>query len=406
MPDERNEPQGSESASSGRPDHAASVPSARQDDPAGDAFVFEDAVVRVASSRASTYDPQACAAFALGWQMAELYRPPRGGRFKGQDDDDLPGLGSLNVEARIEILMDQIQAAISALRYPIEQAGLPAISLDKVRATIGQDRQVHRKAVRALHQQVLGSLTAADFRLGTSYGLGRALADTCRKPTDQHSLQAELSRYRIVNLLGWLDDLGSVFPDHTAHSVYASLERWCDWAQKLGETQQMPEDTIRALGRQGELWRALLSGEKRATEMLEPGNYLDAAHDLEKHMRSIVRSAIWRFPILSFGILVLLVSGIVLLVAGGTSQIIGGATSLIAAFGLTWKGLGSGVGRLTGKLEEPLWGTAIDGAIANAITLLPDNAQDHRGRRVLATQLPASQDQSDTRPPRPPAAEE
>src|SRR5437879_4704728 len=36
---------------------------------------------------------------------------------------------------------------------------------------------------------------------------------------------------------------------------------------------------LRSFRRQGELWRALLSGEKKATEMLEPENYVKTARD-------------------------------------------------------------------------------------------------------------------------------
>jgi hypothetical protein len=343
-------------------------------------------------SDADRAHPGTSAAFVLGWQMAELYRPGRSGGLGRQDDADLPGIGSLKTQARIEILVGQVQVGLTALGEPISKAGLPVIGLDALRGSLGQNEQERQQAVLVLHREILGSLTAAGFRLGTAYGLGRALADTCRKPTDQQSLQAELSEYRISSLLAWLDDLGSAFPAHAAHTVSVSLERWSAWTGELGDTQPMPAGTIPALGRQGEIWRSMLSGEKAGTEMLETGNYLDAAHNLSKQMRSILRSVIRHFPLLSLAILLLVGLGIALLAIGGSSQIVAGASSLIAAFGLTWKGLGTALGRLAKRLEQPLWATALDGAIANAITLLPDNAQDHRRRRALAMQLPASQE--------------
>jgi hypothetical protein len=339
-----------------------------------------------------TSHPETSAAFVLGWQMAELYRPPGAGRFGGQDDDDLPGLSALKPEARVEILVDQIQTGLSALHVATGKAGESEISFEALRQSLGHGAPARQQAVLVLHRQILGSLTARDFRLGNAYGLGRALADMCRKPTDQHSLQTELSKYRVSSLLVWLDDLGSAFPQHAAHTVGVSLERWRDWAEALGDGQPMPDGTIRTLGRQGEIWRSLLSGEKAGTEMLEPGNYLDAAHDLAKHMRSVLRSVIRHFPLLSLAIVILLALGIALLAVGGSSQIVAGASSLIAALGLTWKGLGTALGRLAWRLEQPLWATSLDSAIADAITLLPDNAQDHRRRRLLAIQLPTSQD--------------
>ncbi|HWF49090.1 MAG TPA: hypothetical protein VG294_00485, partial [Solirubrobacteraceae bacterium] len=52
-----------------------------------------DAVLE-ADPETRTSHPETSAAFVLGWQMAELYRPPGAGRFGGQDDDDLPGLSA------------------------------------------------------------------------------------------------------------------------------------------------------------------------------------------------------------------------------------------------------------------------------------------------------------------------
>jgi hypothetical protein len=325
--------------------------------------------------QANTADPQVSIAFALGWQVAELYRPPDQRTIDGQDDEDLPGLGALAPQVRIEILVDQIQAALSALRETIQRAGLPTIDLDALRASLLQDEQARRQAVGTLHGQIIGSLTAADFRLGKAYRLGRALADACRKPTDHASLQAELSKDRISKLLRLLDDLASAFPPHAAHSVYGSLERW-----------ETAEADIPLLRRQGELWRALLSGEKLGTEMLEIGNYLDAAHQFARQMRAVLRGVIVRFPILVVLIVGLLALGVVLLATGGSSKIVAGASSLIAALGLTWKGLGGALSQLVTKLEQPLWGAVIDVAITDAITLLPDNKLDRRGRRAVALQ--------------------
>ena len=241
----------------------------------------------------------------------------------------------------------------------------------------------------AAHVQVLGVLTATDFKLGKAYGLGRALADTCRKPKSDVDVKVELGRYRIANLLKWLDDLSTAFPAHAAHSVYSSLNTWCDRA----EQQSLPEGTLAVLRRQGELWRALLSGEKSCSQTLEIGNYLDAARELARKMRSTLIAVIARFPILAILTLVLIGGGIALLAVGGGAHIVAGATALFAAFGLTWKGLGGALGQLAGKLEQPLWGAVLDQAIAGAITLaLPgsDNANDYRGRGELAQQMARS----------------
>lgn len=379
----------------------------------------------------STADPNVSAAFALGWHMAELYEKHMPDRRR---PPDLPGLSDLSAGARISMLVDQVKVGVSALKDPVSQAGLPEIDLTELDG-LGQ-RAGREDPVLAAHTELLSDLTAADFRLGKAYGLGRALADSCREPDDLTGLRKELNPFRIANLLRWLDDLGTAFPPHAADAVSKSLTRWRDalypspsstrsarpghwepgWLKRLlqvrkraiaaitpsagGEgpdatTQEMssvaptidPYVAVRTLRRQGQLWRALLSGEKQGTDMLEIDNYLDAARQMERRMAAILRGLIVRMPVLSFAVVALAGAGVWLLFQGSSAQLVGGATSILAALGLTWKGLGAALGKMIGKLERPLWGAVLDDAIADAITLLPDNKSDLRGRRQNAMTL-------------------
>jgi hypothetical protein len=117
------------------------------------------------------------------------------------------------------------RACASKLNGLVEQAGLGAgIDLGQLQGLVtGPDES---DPVRYTHLQILGSLIAADFRLGKAYGLGRALADTCQEPKDNEELGKQLDPFRIANLLRWLDDLASVLPDHAADSVSKSLTSW------------------------------------------------------------------------------------------------------------------------------------------------------------------------------------
>jgi hypothetical protein len=79
-------------------------------------------------------------------------------------------------------------------------------------------------------------------------------------------------------------------------------------------------------------------------------------------------------------IVVLFVGGIALLLItpkhpGGTAA---GLSAVLAALGLTWKGIGGTLGVLAGRLEAPLWGAELDGAVTDAVTLVgtpPPQAQ-------------------------------
>lgn len=407
--------------------------------PATDSIAaFGSALVKAAEVKpASTADPRVSAAFALGWHMSELYEKHL--PVKDRKPPDLPGLGSLKEKQQIGILIDQVQVGVNQLKDPIDQAGLDPITLTAVSAL--RQAESNEDAVLATHEQLLGELTAADFRLGKAYGLGRALADSCREPGDLETLKDELDPYRIANLLRWLDDLATAFPPHAANSVAKSLTRWRDalypeeesttaelgrweraklWSKRrartvfrtwtaagapnkqgaaVGAAAADAGETVGALRRQGELWRALLSGEKQGTDMLEIDNYLDATKQLASRMASIVRGVVIRMPLLAGVIIVLLGAGVWLLFQGSSSQLVGGATSILAAVGLSWKGLGGALGKLVGKLEPPLWGAVLDDAIADAITLLPNNRAETRGRRQIAWAM-ATTGETDT-PARP-----
>jgi hypothetical protein len=335
---------------------------------------------------ASTADPHVSAAFALGWQMAELYDPAR----RRQADAAAPGqasLESLKDPERREILVDQITAAIFKLKDPVANAGLMAIDTKALTASLGEDQPAQQREFVALHSKLLASLTAADFRLGKAYGLGRALAGVCLPRSDATALKEELTDERLANAIGWLDDLSSALPPHAAHSVAGSIHGWRGWAAKAPAADFA--NSQQAFFRQGELWRALLSGEKAGTEMLEMKNYLDAARTLTNQSRTLLWSVVARFPVVAALVLALIAGGVVLLLSGGGkgADLVGGAGSLLAAFGLTWKGLGGVLGQLAGKLEQPLWGAALDAAITDAINLLPGNKRDHRGRGKLAQEM-------------------
>jgi hypothetical protein len=197
-----------------------------------------------------------------------------------------------------------------------------------------------------------------------------------------------------VVLVAALDALSSQLPGHAARSVATSLCRW-----STSSAEQEPA-TIEL---QVVLWRAVLIGEKRGTELLEPEDYLKAARELEKRFtqRALSSKWLWVVAALAAG---LFVAGLVILVAshGHAGRVAAGASGVLAALGLTWKGIGGTIGKLVAKLEAPLWGAELDAAITDVITLSSTphvTSQgkhaglayaDRRGRARAATQPPAA----------------
>lgn len=124
----------------------------------------------------------------------------------------------------------------------------------------------------------------------------------------------------------------------------------------------------RSLVRQGEVWRALLSGEKPGTAMLELRDYVAAAARALGNGITLVRR-LW--PALLVALFLLVLGTLVLLGIQGPGAKLVGLASFAGAVGITWKGIGGGIGAVIKKLQEPVWGAALDEEIASAITILP-----------------------------------
>jgi hypothetical protein len=326
------------------------------------------------ASGAPAPDGRVSAAFALGWQMAEVYRPSARSMVPPAASADLPGLARLGDDERALIAVKQIEVGLAKLASTVTTAGLTAPDFAALRASLahGVTPSERSQAVLNFHLELLSTLTAANYRLGTAYGLGRALADTCRNPTDLASLAAEFKQHRIAQLRGWLDDLTSALPPHAGHSVGDSLGRWAEWMAGPGTKDPLPDDTLNQLRRQGELWYSLLSAEKSGQDMLGVGNYLDAASQLLRSSGGIVLRFAGRFWWIVTIALALFGVGLWLLISQKTTgTVVAGAGTLLASFGVTWRGIGGSLGAIGGKVEMQLWGAELDTAIADAITLLP-----------------------------------
>lgn len=330
-------------------------------------------------------DPRVCAAFALGWQMAELYRPDAR-RGTSPRPGHLPGLSSLTAAEWREIGLDQLQAGVAKLRAPVEDAGLDVPDVGAFRTTLAElaDPSERGRRIRAFHVTLLCTLTAADYRLGKAYGLGRALADTTREPPDY---KAELDIGRVNTLCAWIRDLDTAFPPHSARAVADSLQAWSDWAKdRPGGDPGDP--TVRKLRAQGRLWRSMLSGEKRATDMLETLDYVHAAEGMIQRTGKLVGAFLKHYAWLVAVIVALFAGGVAAMaVFGNPAAIASGAAAVLASIGISWKGVGSSLGKGLARVEDPLWGAELDGVIYSRIT--PEEVFKARGRPAIGPDEPS-----------------
>lgn len=313
-------------------------------------------------------DPMVWTAFGLGWQMAEVYRPDAPAMAPAVQAGDLPDLSQLSSADWEEIGLFQLQAGITKLSGPISCAGLTIPDAKGFATELKATSETARSgALRKFHVDLLATLTAVDFRLGKAYGLGRALADATRDPSNYH---VELQRPRVTVLAAWIRDLATAFPPHSSHSVASSIERWSAWAADPPQSGDAAEASILPrLQSQGRLWRSLLSGEKRATDVLEQSDYLIASERMLKNAGSLARSFLRHYVWACLGVLALVIAGIVVMfVATSAAGVVSGATAILAGLGLGWKTIGSSLGAAAARVETPLWGAALDEVIYQRIT--------------------------------------
>jgi hypothetical protein len=330
-------------------------------------------------------DPGVSTAFALGWQVAALFRDPTTqAPDETQPSDELPGFGDLTRSQFTELGLDQIDAGLARLTPRIAAAGLEPPDTKPLRSAfrgepdpIAHRPQDMRECLRGIHLKMLDKLTAADFRLGKAYRLGRALADAC-EADGKESLERHFEPGHVEHVRELLADIDSVLPAHTSKAVRESLLKWRDWVATptLGKAEfdwERDRGEVRtALRRQGQRWRSLLSGEKAARDMLSDKDYLDAIRTAAARARGTVGRvllAMWPLVLLIVGLVGV---GIYALAQSDTamSQIIA-IGGFAASLGISWKGIGGALAKATTQLEEPLWGAALNVVIATAVTCLP-----------------------------------
>jgi hypothetical protein len=240
---------------------------------------------------------------------------------------------------------------------------------------------------------VLKSLYIADSALGKAFVLGRKLHEMCAtpsRPPDQsprdvgQSLAAYGDDLRLL-----LRDLASKLPPNTAHTVLNSLSLW-KWQIDPGDPQKTWTARLRrkakpiqpAAGvdpaecfiRQAFVWYSILAGEVKAKDLLRMSDYVGSAEEMLGRLRGLFFSAMrgklrWLFVV----VLLLFGLGIFVLVKwDSAASAVAGATSVIAALGLSWKGIGEFFGRAAAKGEQALWDAQMDWTIAYRCTVRID----------------------------------
>jgi hypothetical protein len=347
----------------------------------------------VADANASPADVSVSAAVDLGWQIVTLHRwsAGLGNANPHVNGSRLPGRLDLSEFTQAKLLSQQIDFSTRNLIASVGPELKGALTtVQSFFATNEDSVDDLRNRVRTLHLQILESLTVQDLRQAKGYSLGQVLADTAADPelsngdSFRRQMRELLAGTEIASAYSYLSELKSLLPAHSAYAVTYTLRDWQLWAGKPeSATDNFPEGAT-ALQRQADTWRLLLTGEKKATDLLDVGNYATAAREVFGRVVAAAR------PYLPW-----ILGGLVLLAAAvfGLSQFhnVNPSTRYIAnliwlagVLGISLKGAGALIGTALKDVEGWLWQSELDESVVEAAAHLPGNVKHKRirGSRV------------------------
>jgi hypothetical protein len=320
-------------------------------------------------------------AFALGWQMSEVYQ---GAAERPTEDapasETLPSVAGLTSGQQTELAIEEIAAGLHYFEPQLLEAKIEAPKIDEIRQTFREreSREKLRGEIGRLHVALLASLSALDFRLAKAYGLGRALHDTCIQAPSFEALSERFEHENFGTIEESLSDLATVLPPHSARAVAVSLGYWRSWCVEPkidGRLVSWSQDAPKIsdyLFRQAKLWRGLLSGEKAAEDTLDAEGYVSAARvAFSRFRRLLFAYALRLWPVTILVLALVLVAVLLLWRSSGVHSDLGALAAFVGALGISWRSAASTTGKIAASLETPVWGAALDDAIGRSIVCLP-----------------------------------
>jgi hypothetical protein len=322
--------------------------------------------------------------FRLGWRFAQMYHDPHRASSDAGDGTSkpplhLPGVSELSAAERAALLLAEISHDVDSLSgtysMPAVRTSMTALSA-VMTGTI--DRAGKQTQILETYTLLRLGLGAADAHSGTALDLGRMLADTVLLANEPADYVQQFGQYRLANAYGWIEDLHSSFPAHAADTVKVSMQIWQAWVSDHKGTAAagQAEHLKRALDLQGERWRRLLSGEILAMDLLSADDYRAAAADLFSRLSGLIGSFARRFwPVI--GLIAAATGAIVWAIVTYASAGIATTVALIAtaagSLGVSWQTIGSTLGKVAAKAEDPLWDAEVTESLVIAATITPQS---------------------------------
>jgi hypothetical protein len=131
---------------------------------------------------------------------------------------------------------------------------------------------------------------------------------------------------------------------------------------------------IRALHRQGDLWRRLLTGEQTTEQLLDGRAYVGAAASLLANARRVAFHYAWKWLwaiLLALGATAAAVWAAVSYAPAGSDRVASVLVSAVGFIGISWTGIRATLGRALEQAESAMWQAEVVAAIGTAATLTP-----------------------------------
>jgi hypothetical protein len=328
-------------------------------------------------------DAAVTVAYALGWAVGEAVTWVESGD-AGHVAEAPPGLD--DEAERWKLLINQIISRCGQLHAHLKDAGAgldlseqltdsASLHLDPLpgQGAVKAAIQAKKTLVERLHTGTLGALWSVEQPLGKAYLLGYEMEHMCAAPTVDQNVKVKASvEGHFAQVHPLLIALASKLPANAAHATDNSLRLWRASLLVCGD--ESPGDLLR----QGWRWREVLAGDVAGKDGLRLTDYIAAADSVTGKLRETAQEVAKRFWVWLVIVLAIAALGIGLIAWGAKGALGAGIASVIAAFGLTWKGIGEFFGRAAAKGEAELWDAEIDWAIAHRFTTLrnyPDKKQ-------------------------------
>lgn len=323
-------------------------------------------------------------AIDLGWRFAELYdaeRLPGPSRKPPDLPEYLPGLGEMTAHEKACALSAHVGADLTALGKATGAQLPDASAIYKSLAVPRHKRDSVRSAVHDLYIEVRDGLAGGDPAVALAFGLGRMLADTTLLPSSKSPavLMREFGKGRIINAFEWLGDLDAALPPRAAAAVEKSLRAWEDWVAEATKGQaidsaKVDDVAIRALRRQGKIWRKLLTGEQPAEHLLDAKAYVGAAASLLANARKLTFHYFWKWSWAIVPALLAIAAAVwasVTYAPAGSARVGAVIASAAGFLGVSWTSIRATLGRALRQAESAMWEAEVVGAIGRAATILP-----------------------------------